>query len=345
MNIMKNKISSKILAFTTIVVMILFLIPTNLVFGDNTEDPQGGEEQEQTAEEESVVEEESEEGESDEEGSEAGSEDVPVEEESAEEEGVVELIIELILPADSFDAGSNFKFKLKVSNTGTDDAANVSIQADIPEDISYVSDSAGGIFDEAAGNISWNADKILQGENFEVEVEVSVSAEAADGAVSTITANVNCDEIEAVSVFKEFAINNIEDTPADAGETSTEDSEETEEAAEEETSEETEESETSEEEDEEVTEEASTEDSEETDEPAEEEDCGCEETSEEESVVEETELIEPVEEPIVTIGITYSTDEDGYVSTGSETSFSAVLLGIWRWRRCTGIWSAEYCYP
>ena len=72
------------------------------------------------------------------------------------------LTIELILSSNTFDAGSIFKYKLKLSNIGTTDATDVTLQTHIPENIIYISNKLNGDFNKDTNNVTWNFSKFVQ---------------------------------------------------------------------------------------------------------------------------------------------------------------------------------------
>ncbi|MEI7615983.1 MAG: hypothetical protein WCJ54_04645, partial [Actinomycetota bacterium] len=126
------------------------------------------------------------------------------------------LKIEMILPGTTAEAGNNFKYKLKVENTGNSDATAIVIQTHVPENLNFISSTNGGIFDQNIANVNWNIEKLSAGEKFEAEVEIGIPLIIASGENKTITAMVKCNELELGSIAANFSINNQSALVSDA---------------------------------------------------------------------------------------------------------------------------------
>jgi len=122
----ENKFMTKFLVFFIILTLFLWLIPGNLIYGeDGQEEPPPettvGEEESPPTDEQGDIPPEETTGETDT-GETTPPEETPdiLEEETG---GQPVLTIEIVLPQDSFDAGSSFTYLLKLTNNGDGDAA------------------------------------------------------------------------------------------------------------------------------------------------------------------------------------------------------------------------------
>ena len=121
------------------------------------------------------------------------------------------LTIELILPSATIDAGTTFKYKLRLTNNGIDEATDVSLKTHIPENVTYISNTTNGKFDEDTNNITWNFAKFVADDSLETEIEVGVSTVIASDELKTITASVECAEIATPGSIKtEFTVKSLE---------------------------------------------------------------------------------------------------------------------------------------
>ena len=234
MNYLKNKITKRIVIFFVILAMVFWLMPGNLIFGEGEgSDSSGGD---QTIEETSppVTTEDTAPATTEEEVTPPATDETTVDTtatdqtiDTTEDTGSAEttddtttdttevaqpvLTIELILPSAIIDAGSNFKYKLRLTNNGIGEATNVSLKTHIPENVTYISNTTNGKFDEDTNNITWNFPKFAAGDSLETEIEVGVPTVIASDELKTITASIECAEIATPGSIKtEFTVKSLE---------------------------------------------------------------------------------------------------------------------------------------
>ncbi len=206
----KYSLIKRLVVFLLTLALFFWILPSNMLIGEEDHQIMPEENFEEASpdsfEEEILTEESSNDGGSPEETvmTEAETSD---KEQSEEAETI--LTIEIQLGQESFDAGSLFHYHLRLTNDGSADATSISLKSHIPENLIYKSDSSGGVFEPDTNTISWDFEKMLPGESKSIDIEAGIPMLIADGSAKTITAMVQCSEIEITgSVSANFIVNN-----------------------------------------------------------------------------------------------------------------------------------------